>query len=103
MSGAGQGDAGLASGLFNTTQQIGAALGVAVLSTVAAARTTSLRLTGLDSGAALASGYRLAFATGAGLAMAAAIVTAVLLPGSRSAPQRSTIADARTGVPTAKR
>jgi MFS family permease len=103
MSGAGQSDAGLASGLFNTTQQIGAALGVAVLTTVAAARTTSLRVAGLDGAAALTSGYRLAFATGAGLAVAAAIVTAVLLRGSRSAPRRSTIAETPTRMPEAKR
>jgi EmrB/QacA subfamily drug resistance transporter len=103
MSGATQSDAGLASGLFNTTQQIGAALGVAVLSTVAAARATSLRLAGLDSGAALASGYRLAFATGAGLAVAAAIVTAALLRGSRSAPHQSPAGGAVTRMPAAKR
>jgi EmrB/QacA subfamily drug resistance transporter len=99
MSGAGQSDAGLASGLLNTTQQIGAAIGVAVLSTVAAARTTSLRVTGVESGAALTSGYRFAFATGAALAMAAAIVTAVLLRGSRSAPQRSEITGTLTRLP----
>jgi EmrB/QacA subfamily drug resistance transporter len=103
MSGATQGDAGLASGLFNTTQQVGAALGVAVLSTVAAARTTSLRLAGLDSGAALTSGYRLAFATGAGLAVAAAIVTAAMLRGSRSVPHRPTADGTVTRMPAAKR
>jgi len=103
MSGATQSDAGLASGLFNTTQQVGAALGVAVLSTLAAARTTGLRLGGLDSGAALTSGYRLAFATGAGLAVAAAIVAAVLLRGGRSAPHRSTTDGPVTRTPAAKR
>jgi EmrB/QacA subfamily drug resistance transporter len=92
MSGATQGDAGLASGLFNTTQQIGAALGVAVLSTLAAARSTSVHVGGLGSEAALTSGYRLAFATGAGLTVAAAIVTAILLPSTGSAPHRSKIA-----------
>jgi EmrB/QacA subfamily drug resistance transporter len=93
MSGATQSDAGLASGLFNTTQQIGAALGVAVLSTLAAARTTSLHVAGLDSATALTSGYRLAFATGAGLTVAAAIVTAILQQRTGPAAHRSAIAD----------
>jgi EmrB/QacA subfamily drug resistance transporter len=72
MSGATERDAGLASGLFNTTQQIGAALGVAVLSTVAATQHTG--------GAA---GYHLAFAVGAGLSGAAIVVTAAVLWPSR--------------------
>jgi len=96
MSGATDSDAGLASGLFNTTQQIGAALGVAVLSTLAAARTAHLRVTGLDSAAALTSGYRLAFATGAGLAMAAVIVAAILLRNSGPAADRSKITETAT-------
>ena len=48
MSGARADDAGLASGLFNTTQQIGMALGVAVLSTLAAARTGGLLAAGAE-------------------------------------------------------
>jgi len=96
MSGATDSDAGLASGLFNTTQQIGAALGVAVLSTLAAARTASLHVAGLDSAAALTSGYRLAFATGAGLAVAALIVAAILLRNSGSAADRSKTTEAVT-------
>jgi EmrB/QacA subfamily drug resistance transporter len=67
MSSATESDAGLASGLFNTTQQIGAALGVAVLSTLAAARTHGV------------AGYHLAFSVGAGLAAAAIVVAAVTL------------------------
>ena len=79
MPGATQRDAGLACGLFNTTQQISAALGVAVLSTLAAAQTRSLHPTGTGSAAALAAGYHLAFAVGTGLAVAAIIVAAVAL------------------------
>jgi EmrB/QacA subfamily drug resistance transporter len=79
MSGATANDAGLASGLFNTTQQTGAALGVAVLSTLAAARTGSLRATGAGSAAALTAGYHLAFAASTGLAVAAIIVAATVL------------------------
>jgi EmrB/QacA subfamily drug resistance transporter len=83
MSGTTPTEAGLASGLFNTTQQIGAALGVAVLSTLAAAQTGRLHGGGA---AALADGYRLAFAAGAGLAGAAIVVAAtVLWPGRRRA------------------
>ena len=96
MSGATQSDAGLASGLFSTTQQIGAALGVAALSTLAAARSTSLHLAGHDSAAALTSGYRFAFGTGAGLTVAAALVAAVLLRSTGSAPHRSKIASTVT-------
>jgi EmrB/QacA subfamily drug resistance transporter len=83
MSGATPADAGLASGLFNTTQQIGAALGVAVLSTLAAAQTRSQHPAGPTTAAALAAGYHLAFATAAGLAGTAIVVAAVVLWPSR--------------------
>jgi MFS family permease len=79
MSGATPSDAGITSGLFNTTQQAGAALGVATLSAVAAARTGHLRALGLDTASALSGGYHLAFALAAGLALAAIIVAAIML------------------------
>lgn len=84
MSGAGEADAGLVSGLFNTAQQIGSAVGVAVLSTLAASRSESL-LAGGESGAeALTGGYHLAFGVGAGLLVAAFVVAfAVLRPRTR--------------------
>src|SRR5258708_4875994 len=63
MSGATDSDAGLASGLFNTTQQVGAALAVAMLSTLAAAQAPSLHATSTSSAAALAAGAHLALAT----------------------------------------
>ncbi|MFF5260190.1 MFS transporter [Actinomadura viridis] len=79
MSGAGEDDAGLASGLFNTTQQVGMALGVAVLSTLAAARTEDLVKAGQGEASALTGGYHLAFGVGTGLLVAAfAIAFAVL-------------------------
>jgi EmrB/QacA subfamily drug resistance transporter len=81
MSGATPDDAGLVSGLFNTTQQVGAAVGVALLSTLAAGQSGRLRLGGLDTGAALTGGYRLAFAVGAGLALGALIVATGVLRG----------------------
>ena len=88
MSGATPDEAGLASGLFNTTQQIGAALGVAVLSTLAATQASSLHASGTGSTAALAAGYRLAFTIGTGLAVAAIIVTATVLRPRASAELR---------------
>ncbi|GAA0229062.1 MFS transporter [Cryptosporangium japonicum] len=88
MSGATADDAGLASGLFNTTQQIGMAVGVAVLSTIAAARTESL----LDEGraAALTGGYHAAFAVGTALLAAAFALAFGLLRQRREAPAEVT-------------
>jgi MFS family permease len=84
MSGAKSDDAGLASGLFTTTQQIGMAIGVAVLTTLAAARTGRLLAHGGTPAAALTGGYHLAYAVGAGLLVTALVVAAVMLraPGT---------------------
>jgi EmrB/QacA subfamily drug resistance transporter len=91
MSASTPADAGVVSGLFNTTQQIGAAVGVALLSTLAASHTAQLRHQDVAVAIALTSGYRLAFAVGAGLSAAALIVAATVLrtrPAS-PAPARS--------------
>nr|BFE58670.1 DHA2 family efflux MFS transporter permease subunit [Dactylosporangium thailandense] len=85
MSGARPDDAGLASGLFNTTQQLGMAIGVAALSTVAASRTDAHLHAGAAEAAALTDGYRLAFTIGA-LLLAASIAGAALLLRPASAP-----------------
>ncbi|WP_370414025.1 MFS transporter [Streptomyces fradiae] len=87
MSGAREADAGLASGLFNTTQQIGMALGVAVLSTLAASRTESLAAAGRPAAEALTGGYHLAFAVGAGLLVAAFAVAFTLLRNPQPKPK----------------
>ncbi|WP_433065753.1 MFS transporter [Dactylosporangium sp. CS-033363] len=79
MSGARADDAGLASGLFNTTQQLGMAIGVAALSTVAAARTAAHVRSGVSEAVALTDGYRLAFTIGAVLLAVSIVGAAVLL------------------------
>ncbi|OAL16733.1 MFS transporter [Streptomyces noursei] len=86
MSDAGEDDAGLASGLFNTTQQIGMALGVAVLSTLASSRTESLLAAGSGRAEALTGGYRLAFGVGTGLLVAAFAVALTVLRRPRPTP-----------------
>jgi MFS family permease len=79
MSDASPADAGVVSGLFNTAQQVGAALGVAVLSTFAAARARGLLADGHERTAALTGGFRLAFGIGTGLLCAALVLSLVVL------------------------
>jgi len=73
--GAKEGQAGLASGLVNTSRQIGGGLGLAVLVTLATQRSSHLIGTGALVPQALTDGFRLAYLIGAGLAAAAALVT----------------------------
>ncbi|MFD6919486.1 MFS transporter [Streptomyces sp. NPDC059944] len=85
MSGARPEDAGLASGLFNTTQVVGGSLGLAVLTTLAASRTEKLTGAGEQLVAATADGYRLALTVAAVVAATALTSAAVLLrPGRNS-------------------
>jgi predicted MFS family arabinose efflux permease len=67
-------DQGLAGALFTTSQQTGAAVGLAILATVAAARTA--HATGTSAGGALTDGYRLSFLVATGIALLAAALVA---------------------------
>jgi len=81
MSGVQPRDAGLASGLVNTTAQIGGALGLAVLATLSSAHSRHLEAQGHSSAAALVGGYHLAFWVAAALTVAAiGVVPALLRP-----------------------
>jgi EmrB/QacA subfamily drug resistance transporter len=79
MSDVDQSETGLASGVANTAFMMGGALGLAILSTLAASRSDTLRADGQSAAAALTGGYHLAFLVGALFAAAAATVGAVLL------------------------
>jgi EmrB/QacA subfamily drug resistance transporter len=72
-------EAGLASGLINTSQQVGGAVGLAILTTVATTRTNTRLAEGVAPPAALTDGFQLAFWVAAGLALVAVITTLLAL------------------------
>ena len=94
MSDVDQSDAGLASGVVNTAFMMGGALGLAVLASLAAARTDTLLGNGDGPLAALAGGYHAAFVVGAIFAAAAAAVGGVFIRASMAVPAH----DAAGGV-----
>jgi hypothetical protein len=78
--GAKEGQAGLASGLVNTSRQVGGGLGLAILVTLATSRSSHLIGAGHGVAQSLTDGFRLAYLIGGGLAAAAALVTFTALP-----------------------
>jgi EmrB/QacA subfamily drug resistance transporter len=89
MSGATKSDSGLASGVVNTSMQVGGAIGLAVLATLSTERTQSLVDGGTSQAAALTSGYHLAYLIGAGLAAIAVAIAIFVLrsPEPMQAPE----------------
>src|ERR671911_33773 len=79
LAGVQQAEAGLASGLINTSQQIGGAVGIALLSTVAITRTENEVASGAAQPEALTSGFQLAFWVGAAIALAGVVAALVLI------------------------
>ena len=90
MSGATPEDSGLASGLVNTSMQVGGAIGLAVLATLATQRTDNQLAEGVGQLAALNSGYHLAYLVGAALVAVATVVAVTVLkpaPMPSAAPE----------------
>ena len=79
LAGVKQAEAGIASGLINTSQQIGGAVGIALLSTIAITRTENEIAAGTDVPHALTSGFQLAFWVGAGIALVGVVAALVLI------------------------
>ncbi|MFG2382027.1 DHA2 family efflux MFS transporter permease subunit [Streptomyces avermitilis] len=92
-SGAAAGDAGLVSGLINTSRTMGGSLGLAVMSTIAAARTGSR-----GSAQALTEGYALAFRTGGCVLLGGALLMLLWLPRTTGATTGATGATEATGA-----
>jgi EmrB/QacA subfamily drug resistance transporter len=95
MSAATPEDSGLASGLVNTTRQVGGVLGTAILATLATAHSDALRSHGVAGPVALLGGYRLAFTIAAALVLGAIAIGLVLL---RAEPRAEAAAEPEPAV-----
>src|SRR5262249_13350771 len=82
-------EAGLASGLINTSQQIGGAVGIAILSTIAVSTTTDSLASGNATPAALTDGFVNAFWAGAAIAFVGVLVSVFMVRGRDLQPQQA--------------
>jgi MFS family permease len=90
MSGATPSDSGLASGLVNTSVQVGGAIGLAVLATLATERTSSQLAAGESMASALNAGYHLAYLVGAVLILVAIAVALTVLRDPQAEQETAT-------------
>mgnify|MGYP000126627598 CR=1 FL=1 len=91
LAGTREDEAGLASGLINTSQQIGGALGIAVLSTVAISTTNGAVADGTAAPQALTDGFVNAFWVGAAIALVGVLVSVLMVRGRDLAPQEQPV------------
>ena len=103
MSGATSGDAGLASGLVNTTRMVGGSLGLAAMASVATSRGAALSAAGADGATALTGGSQLALTFAAALMVGAIVVAWTVLRVDRAATAgtEEEVTDAPEGMPEA--
>ncbi|MGH3132925.1 MAG: MFS transporter [Gaiellaceae bacterium] len=94
FAGTRQDEAGLASGLMNTSQQIGGAVGIAILSTIATSTATDEVSTGTELPVALTDGFQAAFWTGAAIALVGVLVSIFLVRGRDLRSQEMPVAEA---------